>query len=1033
MKNLIQHRSYRLVFLVLCLVGSVFNLRAQDITVPISDGGVVESTNCDNSITVTDSNDGANGNYLPNELYQMTVCFNTLVGDSIQIAVIPQTNGNDTINQWLVDGNSSLSVFEGEDTNGDLLGVFNTETDPDGFYLTTTVPCVTLVWESGATSSAPGFVAQFNCLQDLQPFGVQVLIAPPFGLFEDTIPQIGPDENVIALCFGDTLNFTANPFFPLSDATGDGYLQLAEECTYSWDMGNGDVFEDVGLNTLEYGYPDPGGYFATLTVTDIMGQSEMFTAYILHAPRPIFSNDIFANNLCLGDTTIITGGLTVEDTVGVGPNTSFVFPNFDFTDSRFLPDGNGELYTTTIEIEGFSDDPLITDSEDFLGVCIEIEHSYLGDLEAWLTCPNGQSALLFDAYAGGPGLYIDGQVGFPGATNTFLGDANDPSSDPGIGFEYCFSDDGSLGSFEAEFAAGNTTPVNSFGGGGNAMVAGTYLPAEDFETAFAGCPVNGEWTLNVADNIGSDDGWIFQWSMEFNPEFDIDTIFYTPELDTTFWEMNDDILSELSTDTSVTIVPQATGSNIYTFVVEDNFGCVHREPFDIFVRLLPEIAADPACLLVDSLIPTNSPDGGVFDILTNPDGETLTFADEPNNQGFYQVNASNFGIFEVQFTEQFCGVENDVAVYRDVAQMDFRPIPVIQPFFEDTVLCGGATIFYDANEELQGENDDNFIINWKFGVNGPSINSEDYAVTIDQPGLLILTIDEPACPGVVSDTSLVQAFEINFNGDTICDLQPRVLSVDISPQRATPGMWTSDNLDNLTISNPTFPGTDVFASDFGNYLITYTSPTCPDDALSRNFLWFQQPDINILPENPIFCFEDDSLILLADLVGAGNGSYAWRIFENNTMSVPIIDELAGDEIQEFPPQFFDPLLNYVAIATTRDEFNRCINPGVDTLLFSPLACEYNVPNIITPNGDNRNDLFAIQFIENFPDVSLAIFNRWGQEVFSNTDYGLYQRERGGWNPEDLAGGVYVYELKLPSIDVIETGNITIVTEGGGTQ
>ncbi|HKL40822.1 MAG TPA: hypothetical protein VJ894_09085, partial [Cryomorphaceae bacterium] len=174
---------------------------AQDL-IPISDEGTVESTNCDNGIIITDSN-ADDGNYLPGETYQMTVCFNTLVGDSIQVSILPQFNQNDTLNVWDVDENSTLFIYAGTDTDGDLLGAFNSETDPNGVFFQTDVPCITLVWESGENSSGAGFLAQFNCLQDLQPFNVSVLIDPPFGLSTDTFPDIGPDANVITFCFGD--------------------------------------------------------------------------------------------------------------------------------------------------------------------------------------------------------------------------------------------------------------------------------------------------------------------------------------------------------------------------------------------------------------------------------------------------------------------------------------------------------------------------------------------------------------------------------------------------------------------------------------------------------------------------------------------------------------------------------------------------------------------------------------------------------------------------------------------------------------
>ena len=49
--------------------------------------------------------------------------------------------------------------------------------------------------------------------------------------------------------------------------------------------------------------------------------------------------------------------------------------------------------------------------------------------------------------------------------------------------------------------------------------------------------------------------------------------------------------------------------------------------------------------------------------------------------------------------------------------------------------------------------------------------------------------------------------------------------------------------------------------------------------------------------------------------------------------------------------------------------------------------EIEVFNIITPNGDGVHDVLRIAGIENFPDNTVKIFNRWGVLVFSTNAYG----------------------------------------------
>jgi gliding motility-associated-like protein len=74
------------------------------------------------------------------------------------------------------------------------------------------------------------------------------------------------------------------------------------------------------------------------------------------------------------------------------------------------------------------------------------------------------------------------------------------------------------------------------------------------------------------------------------------------------------------------------------------------------------------------------------------------------------------------------------------------------------------------------------------------------------------------------------------------------------------------------------------------------------------------------------------------------------------------------------------------------------------------ACnfDFTIPNVITPNSDGLNDLFEI---ENLPEnTELIILNRWGNAVFSSSNY---QNNWDGKNTlgKDLVDGVYYYKIK----------------------
>ena len=85
--------------------------------------------------------------------------------------------------------------------------------------------------------------------------------------------------------------------------------------------------------------------------------------------------------------------------------------------------------------------------------------------------------------------------------------------------------------------------------------------------------------------------------------------------------------------------------------------------------------------------------------------------------------------------------------------------------------------------------------------------------------------------------------------------------------------------------------------------------------------------------------------------------------------------------------------------------DECGNTGSIPVIVKP--CETIVPNIITPNADDINDGFTIFGIENFPNSTLIIYNRWGNLVYEEGNY----QNTNPWDGSDLSDGVYFWVLK----------------------
>ncbi|MDX2362573.1 MAG: gliding motility-associated C-terminal domain-containing protein [Crocinitomicaceae bacterium] len=84
-----------------------------------------------------------------------------------------------------------------------------------------------------------------------------------------------------------------------------------------------------------------------------------------------------------------------------------------------------------------------------------------------------------------------------------------------------------------------------------------------------------------------------------------------------------------------------------------------------------------------------------------------------------------------------------------------------------------------------------------------------------------------------------------------------------------------------------------------------------------------------------------------------------------------------------------------------------------------------IPNTITPNGDNYNDTWFIENMHLYPDAEVVIFNKWGNELFRSE--GGYEEWDGNVNGQPLPSEVYYYIILLNNDEADKfTGTITII-------
>ena len=463
-----------------------------------------------------------------------------------------------------------LQIYDGNSTSSPLIGTYSGTYSPGVVVSTSGV--LTFVFHSDGSVNRPGWAANISCFDCSQYYTNSV-----------TNLYLCPDSS--------SLEITAN-----------------NAQSYSW---------STGATTQSITVSTTGIYTVTLTnasgtVVDAFRVSDILMNEIAN---------IYLPDMCAGDSYAVT--------VGHDSSNNFMINTHEavetWTDTVFLPDGvycepYGCSYKSPLTFTSFSDEDVITSANDILYVRLNIEHSYIGDLYINLTCPNGQKADILRYRGNGssscsssiPSSSIGWQSGSNTYGSTYFGQAYDYYSSsspcnqtlstnaPGYGWNYCWSNNTTEGFTYAPGAGslvyrsvnahshpsafpttygGNVTIVDS-----SNVTAGTqfYHPDQSF-SSLIGCPLNGNWYIEVMDGYSVDNGYLFEWELALTSDVQSE---YTDVVSTTLegpWV-------EKPNDTTYVISPPETLSHdttvTYIFSCFNEYGCEYDTA--VFINFYPE-------------------------------------------------------------------------------------------------------------------------------------------------------------------------------------------------------------------------------------------------------------------------------------------------------------------------------------------------------------------------------------------------------------------------------------------------------------
>jgi len=83
-----------------------------------------------------------------------------------------------------------------------------------------------------------------------------------------------------------------------------------------------------------------------------------------------------------------------------------------------------------------------------------------------------------------------------------------------------------------------------------------------------------------------------------------------------------------------------------------------------------------------------------------------------------------------------------------------------------------------------------------------------------------------------------------------------------------------------------------------------------------------------------------------------------------------------------------------------------------------------IPNGFTPNADGANDSWEIEGIEQYPNCTVEIVNRWGGLLFKSKGY--QEKWDGTWEGKPVPVGTYYYLIYLREIDYKLAGSLSVM-------
>lgn len=471
-----------------------------------------------NGETITIDNSNTNfelGDYSLDTEYTITICTGNVYCNAVRISINSINIGSDNI-----------CVFDGPSITDALIECNNisnsyvaSESNSSG--------CITMQF----TLTEPDlyFYGYFSCQSYCQDLSVEILSDPAWEYYNG--------QKVIDVCQNTEIELEA--IVTYSNLT---YPQNSETSSFKWNVNGLTVSQD---STFIYNIQNEGISRLSLLVFDTLDCVDMVDSNIYirydNGPNLNFTPENYSVIPTLDTSQLMSQGDY--------PNISNDTCSSSTAQGIYL-----DPVTKYVYINSFEPGAVLENVDDILGICLGIQHTFLGDLDIEFTCPYNNEP------GGETSVLLTSNGNYPyhlGVVNSF-----EPTAQGEL-YNYCW-----------------TTPNNAYHEGTmqDFGVTNEILPAGSYEslnplTPLIGCSLNGIWKLKLTDNWAMDYGFISCFELYLNGDNDVVPQEILIDVDSAHWQGN--FITDQNNGIA-NIVPTAEGVLNYQYEIFSNTGCTHN-------------------------------------------------------------------------------------------------------------------------------------------------------------------------------------------------------------------------------------------------------------------------------------------------------------------------------------------------------------------------------------------------------------------------------------------------------------------------